>query len=113
MINGFEEETKPLTDDERAIVPLFVRGLVARIGEDKAVTSEKMIAGLKLMGHDVPPARVRKIIRHIRMNKLVRNLIASSKGYYIENDTEKLSEYVYSLKQRGESIIELANSYFK
>lgn len=109
MINGFEEETAPLTDYEKTLVKHFVKGLENR---KDPVSNTNMIKGLKLMGiKDITPARVRKIINYIRMNHIVRNLVASSKGYYVENDPKKLKEYINSLHQRADAILAVARSY--
>ena len=110
MINGFEE-TKPLTTTEFSMLPLFVKGLSTKIGEANAITNDQMIKALAAKSFYLTPARVRKIINHIRVKKLLKNLVATSNGYYIENDTEKLNTYIESLRQRADAILAVANSY--
>lgn len=110
MINEFEE-TNPLTSVEVSMIPLFVKGLSNKIGEGRAITNAEMVTALKSHGLEIYPARVRKIINHIRTQKLVKNLIATSKGYYIEVDQNKIKNYVESLRQRASAILEVANSY--
>lgn len=109
MITGFEKETAPLNDVELELVPIFVRGLSSKIGEVNAVKSHTIIKGLKKLGYDVNGARVRKIINYIRINGLVSNLVATSKGYYIENDRKKVEEYVTSLRHRASAINAVAD----
>jgi hypothetical protein len=111
MINGFEDQTHELTDAELEMVQPMVAGLVRRVGEHRAITADDMIAGMKLFGYKVTQPRIRKLINFIRVNKLVRNLIATSKGYYVENDPKKLQVYLESLDQRIRSIQEVRNSY--
>ncbi|MBR5414144.1 MAG: hypothetical protein IK114_14120 [Fibrobacter sp.] len=56
------------------------------------------------------PARIRKIINHIRQNDLVPCLIASSKGYYIAETEDELKEYEDSLRGRAEAIMGVCES---
>lgn len=110
MINGFTKETEPLTDLERRLVQPFCNGLKKHVGANNAVTSKQMIVGIrKTMKVKVNDARVRKIINHIRMNGLVKNLVASSKGYYVENNIHNLKQYIISLEQRAQSIQAVAD----
>jgi len=111
MINGFEEETAPLTEDELAMVPKFINGFRNKIGEGNAVTSTTIIDKMEQLGYKMSGPRVRKIINHIRVNKLMQNLVATSRGYYIENDPEKVMAYVAGLKARADAIMAVANSY--
>lgn len=105
MIEGFEEQTKPLSDYEKKMVPGFVTAFSTRIGKENAISSEQIISGVKkTWGIDINGARVRKIVNHIRINGLVKRLVASSKGYYIENDDKELIKYLHSLAQRKSAI---------
>ena len=55
---------------------------------------------------------VRRLIHHIRKERLINNLVASNtKGYYIENDRHKLEKYVKSLRDRAAKIQAIADSY--
>lgn len=60
---------------------------------------------------DITDARIRKIINYIRVNKLIVNLLATSKGYFISNDFEEINKYKESLIARANSILNLAKSY--
>ncbi len=112
MINGFEEETKPLTEEEEKLVPLFVDGLKTKIGKENAITNAEIKRRLGDKGIEVgDPARIRKIINHIRLNKLVKNVIASSVGYWVENDPEKIEAYKTSLLQRATAILAIYKTY--
>lgn len=111
MVNGFENETHELTQEELDLVLPFKKGLINKIGVENAIKNQQMIAGFKKQGITLNEARVRKIIHYIRVKRLVPNLIATSKGYYIEKDKAKLAIYVESLDQRIRSIKEVRNSY--
>jgi len=111
MINGFESLTAPLTDYEKdVILPKMIIGLEIRIGEENAVTAKQMTAGLARFGIKCNGPRVRKIINYIRMTGAVKNLIASSKGYWVEPDQERVAEYAQSFMHRAEVNIALANA---
>ena len=111
MLNGFEEETGPMTTEEISLVPLFVKGFEKRIGAANAVTATQIGFKLRGLGYHVHGARVRKIVNHIRMKGIVKNLVATSVGYYIENDPEKIREYVNSLRARASAIMAVADTY--
>ncbi len=112
MIEGFEKQTHPLTQKELFLIDPIVRGLQAHVGEDRAITNKQMRLGLEINGHGkVSDARIRKIINHIRAEVLVRNLIATSKGYWIENDPDKVRKYVQSLYDRSSAIRAIADSF--
>lgn len=104
MIEGFERETKDLTQYELSLVPKFIGGFAGKYGKDNAITNDKIISVLKDRGVKISQSRVRKIINHIRNRGLVEGLIASSAGYYISTDLEELQKYVLSLQSREDAI---------
>ncbi len=53
--------------------------------------------------------KVCRIIRHIRLNHTIPNLVANSKGYYVTNDPFELERYIQSLKGRAHAIMEVAD----
>ena len=90
MIQGFSEQTKPLTPYENdVILPLVLQGFHAKIGKQ---------------GYKVDNARLRKIINHIRINGMVIGLIATSDGYYIAETRKELEVYLKSLEGREGAI---------
>lgn len=123
MLHGFEDITAELTPDELALVPLFVKGFGDKLGEENAVTSKQIIRSLEKRrinaiqsGEDAMPVtvtgpRIRKIVNHIRMHGLVRNLVATSRGYFIETDPSKIAKYKQSLKARAKAINAVADSF--
>jgi len=113
MINGFEEETSPLTEEELRLVPKFVNSFTSKIGEEMAVSSKEIEEKFRNIGIRITGPRIRKIVNYIRLNHLVKNLIATSKGYYVEDNPEKLKRYVESLRQRAAAIQAVADSYYK
>ena len=111
MITGFERETFELTDYELTLVPLMVNGLKTKKGKVNSITNKKMVIKMKALNHKINDVRVRKLIHHIRVNKLVPNLISSSKGYWIAENQEEVEKYLKSLKERCNSINEIIKSF--
>lgn len=100
MINGFEEETKPLTDEEKEFIPFFVRCLAKRVGKKNAVTNQSIREGFARHKVKITDSRVRKIINHIRINDLVPKLCANSRGYYVAGNSIELIDYIDGLRSR-------------
>lgn len=104
MINGFNNETQPLTDYERdTLLPVMIAGLRHKIGRSMAVTNKYILQRLKPL-YKISDARVRKLINHIRVNGLVPCLIATSDGYYIAQSEQELADYEQSLLSREQAI---------
>ena len=106
MITGFEEQTEPLTDQEREVfLPPIIKGLRVKVGKEKAVTNKDIVRGLKAnCDIKIGEARVRKMINYIRNNDIIPCLIATSKGYYIAETKDEMLDYIESLYGRVEAI---------
>lgn len=100
MIQGFDEQTAPLTDEEKRAIPLMVSCLKTKVGKAMTVTNKKITSGMVMYGYKLTEPRVRKIINHIRLNDLVPCLIATSNGYYVADTEEEVKNYEESLKGR-------------
>lgn len=106
MIQGFTEQTEPLTEYEEAtLLPPLIRGLQTKVGKEHSVTNKSIIEGMnRNLGLKMTDARVRKLINHIRVHDLVPCLIATSQGYYIAESEAELREYEESLLGRESAI---------
>jgi rRNA-processing protein FCF1 len=111
MINGFEEETHELTEKELKLVQPIVNGLKTKIGEINAISGGKIIVAMRSSGYKIDASRLRKIIHHIRVKRLIEKLVSTNKGYYIATTDEELKKYVESLNQRINSIVEVRQSF--
>jgi len=106
MINGFEKETKPLTENELdKVVPAVVEILKTKRGSVSAIKNFE-ISDLLFKDNNLVCVgeRIRAVIHYIRVNHLIKCLVASSKGYFIEPDIKKLKDYENSLWGREASI---------
>ena len=124
MITTFENYTNELTEFEKQqILPIIVKAWQRR-SYDEYITMKQMIRatnaflaskgiknGKKIAKVNGP--RMRKIIHYIRVNGLVDNLIADSKGYFKTKDFDKLQAFVDSLYQRANSFREVASAIKK
>lgn len=108
MIEGFEKQTKDLTDHEKKVLlPLMIKGLAHHIGAENAITNSEICMKLSAKGYDINEVKVRKLINHIRNNNLVPRLMATYKGYYVTNDPAELYSYISSLSGRIEAISQI------
>ncbi len=105
MLNGFTEETKPLTDYEKdTLLPIMIQGLMDKQGKQKAVKNWWICKCLQSKGYKITEARVRKLINHIRVSGMVIGLIATSEGYYIADSIDEVDSYISSLHGREDAI---------
>lgn len=111
MIKNFEKYTYELTLKEKELLPGFIYGFSNKIGEHNAITNKEICQKFKERGVKMTPERVRKFVNYIRVNRLVVNLISSSKGYWIETDKKRIKEYTDSLQQRINEITKVRNSF--
>lgn len=104
MLPGFEIETRPLTEEEKKLLPRIIYGLSKRIGVESAISNRKICETLSKKGIEVTEVRIRKIINHIRMRNLVPGLLANGKGYYVSCDPVEVKKYIESLSGREKAI---------
>ena len=105
MIKGFDEETAPLSEKERDLLPVIIPLLERCTGKEKAITSKDISFYLShTPGVKVEGPRIRKIINHIRQNGLVSCLVATSRGYYIAETESELLDYEDSMDGRATAI---------
>lgn len=103
MIEGFERETAPLTDDEMRLLPIIIAGLKTKVGKEMAIHGATICQKVSEKFGKLTEPRLRKIVNHIRTNGMLP-VIATSKGYYISHDRDEINAQIQSLEQRRESI---------
>jgi hypothetical protein len=116
MITNFEEITKELTEDEKKLVPLIIKGLSTKTKNNpikaadivNAINENKARYQIKLFSEP----RLRKIINFIRSEGILP-VMGTSNGYYCTNDQSELQSQIDSLTQRAEAIMTSANGLKK
>jgi len=112
MINGFELETAPLNDDEKALVPVIIKGLYERKDSSLAIKGALICKRVSANYSKLTEPRLRKITNFLRSEKILP-VIATSKGYYISYDKEEIQKQIDSLTQRKEAIENAINGLKK
>lgn len=104
---------KQLTKVESDLVPFVARLVRKSKGSENAITAKGVVKAIakKYPAYKMSDARVRRIINFIRVNGIVKNLLASSKGYFVERDSDMVKQYVKSLLTRSRAVMEVAMSY--
>jgi hypothetical protein len=104
MIQGFEDITGHLSDEEKSLIHLVIKGLNAHKGEDRAIKTElicfKLCNKYKVK---ISPPRLRKIVNFIRSNSILP-VVGTSKGYYVADNKEALKKQIDSLTERMDAI---------
>lgn len=116
MIKNFEEITKEMTQDEKKLVPVIIKGLSTKTKDNpikgaeivSAINSQKDKYGIKLFSEP----RLRKIVNFIRTESILP-LMGTSNGYYCTKDRAELESQIESLTQRSEAILSSANGLKK
>lgn len=113
MITNFLKETKPLTEEEKAILPLLIEGF-SRYTKENPIKAPAIVKGLNkcicdrgIKCKQITEVRLRKLCNHIRSNSLLP-LMADSNGYYISRDKKVIQSQIDSLKDRACAILHSA-----
>jgi hypothetical protein len=112
MVIGFEHLTAHLSEDEIKVAEALAQKLATLKGPEQAMNNRALRDYLWGIGVYTSAVRMRRMINYIRINSLVRNLVANSKGYYIAEKWEEVEQYVASLRQRASAILSVAQSYY-
>lgn len=116
MITNFEEITKELTEDEKKLVPIIIKGLNTKTKDNpikgadivSAINENKNRYGIKVFNEP----RLRKIINFIRSEGILP-VMGTLNGYYCTKDQAELKSQIESLTQRAEAIMTSANGLKK
>ena len=108
MIRGFEQYTAPLTEYQiNVVVPRVAAILKDSRGKAHAKTNEQMRRALAAFNITVKDAEMRAVINYIRVNHIVKCVLASGNGYYVATEVNELEEYCRSLQARCNSITQV------
>jgi hypothetical protein len=113
MIINWEEYTHELTDKEKKMVPRIIQGIVKRVGKEKAITNKEICSILESEGMKTSGPRVRKIFNFIRSEAIIKNIVATSDGYFIATTQEEINDYIESIYARSNAILRNLNGIDK
>lgn len=103
MVDGFDRETAPLTEEEMRLLPIIVAGLKTKVGKEMAIHGATICEKMSEKFGKLTEPRLRKIVNHIRTNGILP-VIATSKGYYVSHDRDEVYAQIQSLEQRRNAI---------
>lgn len=110
MVTGFNKTMKPLTEEEKTVLPLLIEGFNLRTKENP-IKSPAILKGLNkcicdrgIKCKQVTGPRLRKLCNHIRSNSLLP-LIADENGYYVSKDPKVIQTQIDSLNDRAYAIL--------
>lgn len=114
MIDSHPTITERISEDERRILPLLVSLLQAHVGKRTAITSFALAAALNKYVEanrdkfrpkfKVAGSRLRKMINHIRIRRLLPGLCGLESGYFLADSRDDLKTAIVSLRQRADAI---------
>lgn len=110
MIQGFNNETAPLTDYERKTILPIIAGWLRHTSKERPIINKTATKWLKDRGYNISEPRFRKVVSAIRIEGIVENVIATSKGYYVTDDPAEVAEYITSLRERASAINAVADA---
>ena len=117
MIENFEFITKPLTRDEKKLLPFF-KDCLKKTSKKKPLKNDIIIikldkiAAKKKINTKVNGVLVRKLTHYCRKNSELP-IMATSLGYYTSSDYFEIKSQIKSLLQRAYSIEQDANGLEK
>lgn len=105
MLPTFENHTKPLTEYEiNVLIPVLIKGLKLHVGKENAITSHQICLSLKKGGFKISDVTLRRCIKYIQFNQLLRWVIADESGFFLTSDIELVKKQIESLRGREEAI---------
>lgn len=113
MINGFEKETASLNEYERNTLLPIIASWLRKTSISRPIVNRVATQWLRDRGYECTEARFRKVVSTIRLENIVSNVIATSKGYYVSDDAGEIADYITSLRERAGSINAIADALTK
>ena len=107
MITNFEYITKDLTEQEKSLVNILIKGF-SNHKKENPIKEPEIVNKLEEKGIKITGARLRKLCNLIRVTGMIP-LIATSKGYYVSYDQIEIKKQIKSLEERAASITAAAD----
>lgn len=101
----FEQETRPLSEHEKAMLPDVADLVETTIQTGRPISSKEIIRRLKEEHNwKTSGPRLRKVIHVLRTSGEVPGLIATGGGYLVATSEKQLLDYEATLKGREDAI---------
>lgn len=105
MLQTFEQETRPLSEHEKAMLPDVADLVETTIQTGRPISSKEIIRRLKEEHNwKTSGPRLRKVIHVLRTSGEVPGLIATGGGYLVATSEKQLLDYEATLKGREDAI---------
>lgn len=108
MIKGFENITFELTNDEKLMVPVILKGFENHKGKQNAIKSSEIVNKMKSKGYKLNDSRLRKIVNYIRSTGIAP-ICSNSNGYWYSVSIQEIKDEIISLNQRANAIKSASN----
>lgn len=110
-LNALQQVPKVTCHHKHNVIPLVVAKLKRANSKNRFVSGSEIRNSLyKNHGIKVTCGTIRALLHYIRINGLVKCLVATSYGYYISKDTLEVQVYLKSLRKRIRQIGALAKA---
>jgi len=104
-LQTFEQETRPLSEHEKAMLPDVADLVETTIQTGRPISSKEIIRRLKEEHNwKTSGPRLRKVIHVLRTSGEVPGLIATGGGYLVATSEKQLLDYEATLKGREDAI---------
>jgi hypothetical protein len=134
MVTGFQKVTNELTHFEKAtILPMIIESWRRKDPDkEEKILMKDMIKSVNTFcfnnniynyrllkngekrphkkTYHITGPRMRKVIHDIRTSGAIKNLIATSDGYFRSNDPKKIADFIKSCIERSNSFMDVANA---
>ena len=74
--------------EQNVLLPILTQGLELKKGKENAVTSYEMLDALSKCKIAVNKRSIERVIKQIRINNLIKGLMATHNEYFIANSKE-------------------------
>ena len=99
-------EASKINDFERGVLVPLVCDLLTK-ANGRPLPSKVITQAIRKLGHVCNSRSVRRVINHIRCEGLVPCVASSTKGFYVANSVNEITECIYTLESLAGSIQEV------
>lgn len=90
--------------EEKNIVPVLIEIIKEHHGKINAINSKNILQKLSEKGYKLIDVRLRKCVKYIQINVLVKWIVANNDGFFFTEDVKDIQDQISGLKHREEAI---------